>query len=409
MRVSRRSVGLACLVSLLVAGCEGQGPTATLIAPSQPASMAWSRGDIALPADVVEVAPGSTPGMVCSPCHARQASLLFGITAADDQLLAVGIQQPPSEAIAYVSADDGRTWTAEPGFAPGADTGALAVAADGDGRVIVGRRGREAAAWAATDGGWQAAPPAASLQGPAGGSAELRAVVPWRGQWVAVGSADEGADRRVAAIWASPDGLAWERVSHGSAFTDRVAYGIAGSDERLVVVGSLAGSDGATATPGVAWTSDDGAAWSLVEAPALAGPMRAVTHTDRGFVAVGFGIEDDRAAAWTSPDGSTWSAVPDQQAFKALGKPVRMSAVGWDGTGLVAAGWKWDAGNGSGVVWRSPDGSAWVREPDQASMSGASLAGVAFADALPIVVGTSGYPDNDQASAWHEATATPGR
>jgi hypothetical protein len=53
-------------------------------------------------------------------------------------------------------------------------------------------------------------------------------------------------------------------------------------------------------------------------------------------------------------------------------------------------------------VWTSADGVAWERLPDQVSMSGASLAGATLAASLPVVVGTSGYPDNDQASAWFE-------
>ena len=69
---------------------------------------------------------------------------------------------------------------------------------------------------------------------------------------------------------------------------------------------------------------------------------------------------------------------------------------------LLGAGWKSDAGNGSGVVWTSSDGVAWEHLPDQVSMSGASLAGATLASSLPVVVGTSGYPDNDQASAWFE-------
>ena len=36
-------------------------------------------------------------------------------------------------------------------------------------------------------------------------------------------------------------------------------------------------------------------------------------------------------------------------------------------------------------------------------MSGASLAGVTFHGDTPIVAGTTGYPDNDQASTWFEA------
>ena len=187
-------------------------------------------------------------------------------------------------------------------------------------------------------------------------------------------------------------------------FLGTAAYGIATAGDRLVVVGSsVVGESGDVALPAVAWTSDDGSSWTAVESPAFAaGPMRAVAATPAGFVAVGFGIDDTRAAAWTSTDGSAWTAVPDQPAFEALGKPVRMAAVASNGAGLVAAGWKSDAGNGSGVVWRSPDGNVWERVPDQVSLSGASLAGVTFAGDAPIVAGTTGYPDNDQASTWFE-------
>ena len=35
-------------------------------------------------------------------------------------------------------------------------------------------------------------------------------------------------------------------------------------------------------------------------------------------------------------------------------------------------------------------------------MSGASLSGAVLTGGPPVVVGTSGYPDNDQASGWFE-------
>ena len=395
------AVALAFALGIALVAC-GEAPSPT--PASLPASFAWSRAAIELPPEVMEIAPGSTAGAQCSPCHAVQASLMTAVAATSDGLLAVGLQLPPSEAVAYRSTD-GRSWTPEPGFEPGDDTAALGVAAHGDTRVVVGRRGSDAAAWVSDAGGaWQASPASPALEAAEPGTAEMRAVAPWHGGWVAVGSVDASADHRLGAIWTSPDGLEWERQTDRAGFLGTAAYGIATAGDRLVVVGSMVGgAPDDVALPAVAWTSDDALHWTPVESPAFAvGPMRAVTATPLGVVAVGFGIDDTRAAAWTSTDGSEWTAAPDQPAFAALGKPVRMAAVTANGAGLVAAGWKSDAGNGSGVVWGSQDGTSWARVPDQVSMSGASLAGVTFAGTAPIVAGTSGYPDNDQASTWFE-------
>ena len=78
-----------------------------------------------------------------------------------------------------------------------------------------------------------------------------------------------------------------------------------------------------------------------------------------------------------------------------------MTTVAPDGAGFIAGGSKSDAGNGSGVVWRSSDGVTWEREPDQVSMSGASISGVTGSAGMPVAIGTSGSPDNDQAAAWY--------
>jgi hypothetical protein len=265
----------------------------------------------------------------------------------------------------------------------------------------VGRRGTAGTSWARAGAeGWVAAPAAPSLAPPPGGTAELRAVTTWRGRIVAAGSRDDDADTRSAATWISADGLAWELAGTGAPFDQAAAYGIAASDDRLVVVGESAGEVLGNA---VAWVSDDGAAWAKVESPAFdGGTMRAIAWTGTGFVAVGYAATDDRAMAWTSPDGSTWTAQPSSQSLENHGDAIRLLAVASrDGT-LLGAGWKSDAGNGSGVVWTSADGTSWARPPDQVSMSGASLSGAVMTAGPPVVVGTSGYPDNDQASAWYE-------
>ena len=395
MRVFRGSLSAAAVAAFVVAcGSSTASPT---LRPE----FAWSRAAIELPSDVVDLAPGSSGGMICSPCHAEQASLMTGVASTAGGLLAVGQQLPPSSTIAYRSTD-GRAWAPEPGFPADTDTAALAVAADNDREVVVGRRATAGAAWVKPAGttAWQAAPAGPSLDPPAGGTAELRTATTWHRLVVAGGSRDTDADTRSAAAWTSSDGLAWDLVGQGEAFDDAAAYGIAGSDDRLVVVGEAIGEPVAHA---VAWVSDDGTSWRRIETPAFEdGTMRAVTWTGTSFIAVGYATADDRAMSWTSPDGETWTAQPTSPSLENHGKAIRLLAIAaGDGT-LLGAGWKSDAGNGSGVVWTSVDGVAWERLPDQVSMSGASLAGATLAAGLPVVVGTSGYPDNNQASAWFE-------
>jgi hypothetical protein len=175
---------------------------------------------------------------------------------------------------------------------------------------------------------------------------------------------------------------------------------------------SLADGTGGALT----WTSTDGETWTRADGGVLdTGPMRGVAAGPGGFIAVGFGNADDRAAAWVSADGLAWEAAPDQETLANGGRPIRMlgvtaaggsqdsaaapdAAPAWDG--IVAAGWESDAGNGSGVIWRSADGRTWERVPSQWSMSGGSLSDTAVAGGMPVVVGTTGSPDNDQASAW---------
>ena len=364
MRVITRPV-VAVLLAVLVVACASG--TATPAPASLPASFAWSRAAIELPPDVVEIAPGSTAGAQCSPCHAAQASLMTAVAATNDGLLAVGLQLPPSEAVAYRSTD-GTSWTPELGFEPGEDTAALGVAAAGDQRVVVGRRGPDAAAWVSDAGGaWQASSASPDLEATGSGTAEMRAVSAGHGGWVAVGSVDADATHRAAAIWTSPDGLDLERARPAvPGFLGTAAYGIAAAGDRLVVVGSsVVGESGDVAPAGGRLDLRrrlglDRGRVARLRAPGRCGPW---PPRRTGFVAVGFGIDDARAAAWTSADGSAWTTVPDQPAFEALGKPVRMAAVASNGAGLVAAGWKSDAGNGSGVVWRSPDGSRGSASP----------------------------------------------
>ena len=127
--------------------------------------------------------------------------------------------------------------------------------------------------------------------------------------------------------------------------------------------------------------------------------MLAVTAGQSGFVAVGETTDQTGAAAWTSADGSTWVPAPVQPGLNNGGLQMVMTAVAAGGTGFVASGWKTDPGNGSAVVWYSPNGSAWTRYPQDLSFSGAGMAAVM---AVPrfLAAGTMGWPDTHAAEVW---------
>ena len=216
----RRSTIVAAALALLATACGSTAAT-----PTPRPEDAWSRAAIELPSDVVDVAPGSSGGMICSPCHAEQASIMTGVASTPDGLLAVGLQLPPSSAIAYRS-PDGREWTPEAGLPRGRGHGRARRRRDADHELVVGRRGKAGASWvrAGTDA-WRAAPDAPSLAPPTGGTAELRAVTTGPGRIVAAGSRDADLDSRSAAVWTSPDGLDWELAGTGPAFEEAAATG----------------------------------------------------------------------------------------------------------------------------------------------------------------------------------------
>jgi hypothetical protein len=127
----------------------------------------------------------------------------------------------------------------------------------------------------------------------------------------------------------------------------------------------------------------------------------AIAGSGPGFVAVGENVDQTAAAAWTSADGSSWSAATAQPGLDNFGLQMVMTAVAATpgGTGVVAAGWRSDSGNGSAVVWRSSDGRTWVHLPQDVSFEGAGLAAILPSPHL-LVAGTMGWPDTHAAQVW---------
>ena len=236
---------------------------------------------------------------------------------------------------------------------------------------------RDAAVWTSPDGiTWSRVPHDEAVFG---GEAEqvMTSVTAGGPGLVAVGIDNSGGDRD-AAVWTSPDGIAWSRVPHDEAVfggeAEQVMTSVTAGGPGLVAVGS--GGPIASRKAAV-WTSPDGIAWSRVpHDEATFGGERgqeisSVTVGGPGLVAVGWAApgDDHDGAVWTSPDGITWSRVPHDEATFGFYKEI--SSVTAGGPGLVAVGWD----DGTGAVWTSPDGITWSRVPHDMAVFGGGEGG----------------------------------
>ena len=233
-----------------------------------------------------------------------------------------------------------------------------------------------------------------------------------------------------AAVWTSPDGIAWSRVPD-----DDTALGGAGGQSMLsvtvggpglVAVGSEASSVNGFSDAAV-WTSVDGITWTRVpDDDAVFGDtgdelshqwILAVTAGGPGLVAVGTDLAGDGggfdAAVWTSVDGITWSRIPDDGgAFGGDGHESMVSVTiggpGFGGPGFVAVGVDESAEelDKDAAVWISADGVTWSRVPhDEAVFGGEDdqqMVTVIVGGPGLVAVGGDGPFDDADAAVWLE-------
>jgi len=264
----------------------------------------------------------------------------------------------------------------------------------------------DAVVWSSPDGvAWSRVPdPGGVFGGP--GWQGMHAATAGGPGWVAVGHDDSGEDWN-AAVWTSPDGLAWTRVPHDEALfggqNDQEMFGVAAAGPGLVAVGV---DDESPA----AWVSADGLVWQKVpsdrfsSSPEFADAdkvLRSVTAGGPGLVAVGsIGFyseatdgDDLDAAVWVSSDGLTWVLVSEDAATFGGPGTQEMSAVTAGGSGFAAVGWDYSAGDAEAAVWTSPDGTNWTRVLDPAVFGGdgdQEMHGVAVIGSRVVAVGRDG-------------------
>lgn len=377
-------------------GRDGREPAGS---PSISATGGWEKAVVEEPAESI-TGPSAQPAF-CSPCHPANQTYIQALAAGGPGLVGVGLgfDGAASHAAAWTSTD-GRAWARSSGLpAPDGST-ITALAAGPHGRLVaVGGGAHGGAAWVSDDGRqWRQAPDQPALAGPAT-LTQLLAVVAWGGGFLAAGAADPAWGEHRAAFWASPDGLAWQRLPDPPAASGARVQGLAVGRHGLVAVGSRGDPERGT---GAAWVSADGRSWLPASGPDLGlGPLHAVTAGGPGFVAVGEAATGDRAVAWTSTDGSAWTAAPDAAALHAFGdQRAVMLAVTAAAGRLLAVGWISDLANGSAAAWVSTDGRAWRRLPDDATFAGGGMAAAVPVDGRPVAAGTTGWPDNKVATVW---------
>jgi hypothetical protein len=236
-----------------------------------------------------------------------------------------------------------------------------------------------------------------------GGSGDqvMNSVVAFDSGYVVVGSDESGGDMD-AAVWVSPDGLSWERVSHdesslGGDGPQRMNDVVAGGPGLVAV-----GADGSGEGPvdAAVWTSTDGTTWEKVFVEALEGDrgvqeIEAIVVTDSRLVAVGWdGVSDGSAVVWTSDDGFGWSRVPLDAAV--VGKGSTMVGVTVGGPGLVAIG----SITYDPAVWVSQDGLAWSLCADGTDLARAQTAVTSIGDQIVAVGRTETSGGDFDAGVW---------
>lgn len=225
-------------------------------------------------------------------------------------------------------------------------------------------------------------------------------------------------------VFRSQDGLRWNEVKDVAAFdsstcemnsaTGRFTFTYA-ADHFVDVTGTASGyvasvlsdstrpgSQGWLPGPSI-WVSPDSENWSLVQLEYIdvfaMDSVNSITPGGPGLVAVGGGVASDyesmagSAQVWTgTPDGLAWTHLPENAAVFGGPGDQMMNAAAQGGPGLVAAGSESsDVSIGkkyAGVVWTSPNGTAWSRSASgDAALADAELSAVAAGGPGPVAAG----------------------
>lgn len=157
-------------------------------------------------------------------------------------------------------------------------------------------------------------------------------------------------DTRTGFVWQSADGRDW-RLVH--TIDDAALHDIIVADDIVVAVGARLDSEmNATAS---AWTSTDGASWSLAKVSgASSAAMGAITTTDGGLAAIGDRRLGQPRPVWTATAATSWSSRANDLNDQLLPIDVVESPAG-----LAIVGASGRSGDQHPFVALSADAERW--------------------------------------------------
>jgi hypothetical protein len=169
-----------------------------------------------------------------------------------------------------------------------------------------------------------------------------------------------------------------------------------------VVVGGtthVTSSDAAGPTTPGAWSSLDGLNWTRAELPFdESAHVLDVVAAANGFVAVGYG---SRPLAWVSDAGKAWRLL-DADVFGGAGREAGLASLASLGDRVVATGFGSDDDSGWGTIWVSDDGLTWRLAAGKELFLGVGLHAMGLGPNGLVAVGNARDPARDYvAAAWY--------
>lgn len=307
---------------------------------------------------------------------------------------------PPDWTPAAWTSPDGLTWSIHSiGTSGFTFPVSMAVAADGT-AVAVGRSGKLPVAWTSADGAdWQLHQ-VPRLEG-SDVAERMTSVAASDHGFVAGGSVGPELFERHARFWTSADGVTWRSVPDDpAAFADAEVRAITPFDGGFVAVGVVGTAQQPTGA--VAWTSPDGSSWTRVDDPTFADGI-AVSITPApfgGLVAVGSDVGRREAAAWTSPDGRRWTKAPSETSREHAGGFAWMTDVAAIDDLVIGVGDYQGLQRGTAIAWVSTDGMHWEQARSAPVQEQGEFYAIVAGGPGAIAVGSFGAPDSYVPTIW---------
>jgi hypothetical protein len=397
------------VVLLVLAGCQSVTPSsarpATADAPVQsrgPAVLGidWGRAaSVERPANYQETVAPSYAGTHPILRINGQAQMSDVIALPVHGFTAIGYAPPDWEPVAWTS-PDAQTWAFHViGTTP--FTFPVSLAGGHSGPVVaVGRSGAVPQAWTTVDGQtWE--PHSVATLGDGTVAERMSAVAAGSNGFVAGGSAGPELLDRHARFWMSTDGATWQPVVEDApAFENAEVRAITpfqGGFVAVGVVGSVQNPTGA-----VAWVSSDGTGWNRIDDPAFQGgeAVSVAPGPSGGLIAVGYEIDRRMAVVWTSLDGHHWTRAPDEPSREHSGGFAWMTDVVSIGNVAIAVGDLQGLQRGTAISWVSRDGLSWQQSVSAPVQEGAEFYAIAPRGAGALAVGAFGAPDSYVPEVW---------